>query len=125
AVLCVFAPRNLPEFARVLADTGVLVVVTPNAGHLARLRERYGLLGVPTGKADQLQDAAAEHFRRLGSERLTRTAEVDAQRVADLIGMGPNAFHGLPDRVGAEAVTIDVTVQTFRPLPTAALPLPR
>ncbi len=36
AVLCVFAPRNLAEFARVLRPDGRLVVATPNPEHLSR-----------------------------------------------------------------------------------------
>jgi hypothetical protein len=30
--------------------------------------------------------------------------------------MGPNAFHRVPEDVAGGAVTIDLTVQTFRPL---------
>lgn len=49
-VTCWFAPRNMAEFARVLGDDGLLVVVTPDAGHLAAVRERYGLLGIEPDK---------------------------------------------------------------------------
>ncbi len=116
AVLCVFAPRNLGEFARVLRPDGHFVVVTPKPEHLAGLRDAHGLLEVPAGKADQLQLAAAEFFELLGTTGLLRTRGVDARLAADLIAMGPNAFHRVPDGVEAGPVTIAVTIQVFRPL---------
>ncbi len=116
AVLCVFAPRNLAEFARVLRPGGRLVVATPGPGHLAGLRDRHGLLRIPPGKDARLAVAAAEFFR-LTDTRVSRyRAEADAGLAADLIGMGPNAFHRLPAEVAATRITIDVTVQVFRPL---------
>lgn len=116
AVLCVFAPRNLAEFARVLRPDGRLVVVTPKPEHLAGLRDAHGLLDVPPGKAGQLELAAAEFFELLATTGLLRTRGVDAGLAADLIAMGPNAFHRLPEDVQAGQVTIAVTIQVFRPL---------
>lgn len=116
AVLCVFAPRNLPEFARVLRPDGRLVVATPGPGHLAGLRDRHGLLRIPADKQARLAVAAAEFFELLDTRAVRRGADVDAALAADLIAMGPNAFHRLPEDVAATRVTIDVTVQVFRPL---------
>jgi len=116
AVLCVFAPRNLPEFARVLRPDGLLVVATPRPGHLAGLRDRHGLLEVPPDKADQLAAAASEFFELHDTRLLRRQVTVSAELAADLIAMGPNAFHRVPEDVAGGAVTIDITVQTFRPL---------
>jgi 23S rRNA (guanine745-N1)-methyltransferase len=116
AVLCVFAPRNLPEFARVLRPDGVLVVATPGPGHLAGLRDRHGLLGVPPDKAGQLVAAASEFFGLVDTRLLRHQVPVTAALAGDLIAMGPNAFHRLPEDVAATTVAIDITVQTFRPL---------
>ena len=116
AVLCAFAPRNLPEFARVLRPHGVLVIVTPRPEHLAGLRDRHGLLRVPSDKADQLVIAASEFFELVDTRLLRHQVDVSAALAADLIAMGPNAFHRLPEDVDAGSVTIDITVQTFRPL---------
>ncbi len=116
AVLCVFAPRNLTEFDRVLRPDGVLVVATPRPGHLAGLRDRHGLLEVPSDKADQLAAAASEFFELHDTRVLRRQVPVSAELAADLIAMGPNAFHRVPETVDGGAVTIDITVQTFRPL---------
>src|SRR6266516_6833069 len=49
-LLDVFAPRNGPEFARVLAPDGALLVVTPTARHLAELVEALALLRVDPAK---------------------------------------------------------------------------
>lgn len=117
AVLCVFAPRNLAEFARVLRPDGRLVVVTPKPEHLASLRDAHGLLEVPPGKADHLEVAASEFFELRGTTGLLRTRIVDEALAADLIAMGPNAFHRLPEQVAEGPVTTAVTVQGFRPLP--------
>lgn len=116
AVLCVFAPRNLAEFARVLRPDGRLVVVTPQAEHLGGLRDRHGLLAVPPGKADQLLLAAAEFFEPLATTGLLKRTPVSADLASDLIAMGPNAFHRVPEDVTAGYAVTAVTIQTFRPL---------
>lgn len=116
AVLCAFAPRNLAEFARVLRPDGRLVVVTPRPEHLAGLRDRHGLLRIPPGKPDQLALAAAEFFEAVSTTELRRSREVSPHVAADLIAMGPNAFHRLPEGVTGGQVVIAVTIQTFAPL---------
>lgn len=116
AVLCVFAPRNLLEFSRVLRPDGRLVVVTPRPGHLVGLRDLHGLLQVPAEKAERLTAAAAEFFELVDTHVVRREVDVSAALAADLIAMGPNAFHRLPEQVEAGRVGIDVTVQAFRPL---------
>lgn len=116
AVLCVFAPRNPAEFARVLHRDGRLVVVTPQPGHLAGLRDRHGLLGVPSGKAVQVRAAAAEFFEPLGTSSRVYSRHVDAGLARDLVAMGPNAFHRVPEEVAAGRVVVAVDVQVLRPL---------
>ncbi|MCA0295988.1 MAG: methyltransferase domain-containing protein [Actinobacteria bacterium] len=120
AVLCVFAPRNLREFARVLRPDGRLVVATPRPEHLAGLRDRHGLLRVPVDKAEQLAVAASEFFEVQATTNLLWRRERDANEAADLIAMGPNAFHRLPTDVEPGPVTVAVTVQTFTPLSSRA-----
>lgn len=115
-VLSAFAPRNLGEFVRVLRPDGRLVTVTPRSSHLAELRARHELLDVPSGKAEQLAAAAAEFFDLVDTRVVKYRFEATAELAADLIAMGPNAFHTLPDHVDATNVGIDVTVQSFRPL---------
>ena len=103
-VLSVFAPRNGPEFARVLPSGGRLLVVTPAAAHLAELRTGLGLLDVGQDKVGRLAEREHLQYR----ERLPGAALVD------LVGMGPNAFHTTPAEVAARvarlATPIEVTV---------------
>lgn len=113
-VTCWFAPRNMAEFARVLGDDGLLVVVTPDAGHLAAVRERYGLLGIEPDKGDRLLRAASGFFTAVGSQRVRTPLAASAGLVADLVAMGPNAFHGVPDDVDALETEVAVTVWLFR-----------
>lgn len=124
-VLDVFAPRNGPEFARVLKADGVLVVVTPTARHLAELAEAAGLLTVDTRKEERLQKNLDPHFDSLFSDEHEfplRLATADVER---LIRMGPSAWHldaaEAARRVTARGepfvVTASVTVAGYRPWP--------
>ena len=118
AVLCVFAPRNMAEFARVLVPGGLLVVVTPTASHLAGLRERHGLLGIEPDKDDRLLRSASGYVEAVGRWTVEYAKPASAGVVRDLIAMGPNAFHGVPDDVAPADVDVSVHVWCFRtPLP--------
>ncbi|MEU6683513.1 hypothetical protein [Streptomyces sp. NPDC046832] len=50
-----FAPRNGPEFHRVLGPDGTLLVVTPTGRHLRELRGPVGLLAVDPRKEERLR----------------------------------------------------------------------
>lgn len=115
AVLAVFAPRNLPEFARMLRFDGRYIAVTPRPPHLAGLRDSYGLLDIPAAKSEQLTAAASEFFDLIDTRVVKYRKSVDESLAADLVAMGPNAFHHPPQGITASVVTIDVTVQSFRP----------
>lgn len=115
AVLAVFAPRNLPEFARMLRFDGRYIAVTPRPPHLAGLRDSYGLLDIPAAKSEQLTAAASEFFDLVDTRVVKYRKSVDESLATDLIAMGPNAFHQPPKGITASVVTIDVTVQSFRP----------
>lgn len=113
-VAAVFAPRNLPEFARVLAQGGTLVVVLPEQDHLIGVRDRYNLLDVGADKGDRLLRDASGFFEPLGTKKLRYPVEATAGQVADLIAMGPNAFHGVPTQVEPQVLDVNVTVHWFR-----------
>ena len=117
AVLSIFAPRNLGEFARVLTADGRLLVLAPNPGHLAVLRERFGLLAIEPGKQERLLAAASEFFEVTATSRLRTPVALSAGQAADVIAMGPNAFHHPPLPNGPVADHLDVTLRVFRPLP--------
>ncbi len=116
AVLCVFAPRNLAEFQRVLRPEGRLLVVTPTEHHLASLRRRYGLLAVDPAKDERLHAQASDRFEVVATTTNTHRADAGADQVRDLIAMGPNAFHGPAGDVEPQPVDVSVRLTVFRPL---------
>lgn len=91
-VLCVFAPRNSAEFARILAPGGVLAVVTPRAGHLSGLADVEGGLRVDPDKSDRLA-AQLAGWTRLTTHHVDTRVTVDGPAAADLLLMGPAAWH--------------------------------
>ncbi|WP_334173362.1 methyltransferase domain-containing protein [Sinomonas sp.] len=93
AVLDVFAPRNFPEFARALRQDGVACVVTPQADHLAALRDVLPMLDVPPGKADDVERSAGAHFDRVEVRSVRFGLELDPEAAADLALMGPAGHH--------------------------------
>ena len=116
ALLCVFAPRNPAEFARVLAPGGRVVVVTPSASHLAELRARYDLLGIEPDKGGRLLATMTGFLAPERTTTLRRLATLAPEQQQDLIGMGPNAFHHTPPLPsGRLRVTLAVEVHVFRP----------
>lgn len=105
AVLCLFAPRNLVEFRRLLRPGGKLLLVVPNPGHLKELRVANALLRIPPDKADQVSAA----LRNPKEIRLRFPLELTADDAKDLIAMGPNAFHK-SITPGAISTTVDVSL---------------
>lgn len=93
AVLNVFAPRNLPEFHRVLRPGGVLVVVVPRADHLASLRATGTMLDIPADKADDVARASEPLYALQGREAVAYDLSLTDELRAALIGMGPSARH--------------------------------
>ncbi|NHB83900.1 hypothetical protein G7085_02310 [Tessaracoccus sp. HDW20] len=117
AIICVFAPRNPTDFARVLRPGGGLIVAQPAPEHLGRLRSTHGLLAVGEDKAERL-GAAFPGWETAGTTRVRRTASLTADEVRDLIAMGPNAFHRVPAEIAATEVEIAVdVVHLVRPVP--------
>lgn len=113
-LLCIFAPRNPAEFARVLRPDGRAIVVTPAPEHLAELRQSYGLLGLEDDKHDRLLTRFVGHLVHERTLGLRRTTTLPADVLADLIRMGPNAHHEprLPD--AAQQVRLAVQLTVFR-----------
>ncbi|WP_181958472.1 putative RNA methyltransferase [Nonomuraea diastatica] len=104
-VIDVFAPRNGPEFGRILRPGGVAVVVTPAKAHLSPLVEELGLLSVDDEKERRVA-RSLEGF----AERERRSVEFDMELghddIAQVIGMGPSAWH-------TDATTLDERIASF------------
>lgn len=121
-VLDVFAPRNAPEFARILHPDGALIVVTPLAAHLCELIEPLELLTVDPDKADRLAESLDPYFSRGESAEVHVSLQLSHADVAALVGMGPTAKHGagarMARRIGALPETVEVTaavtISTYR-----------
>jgi len=124
AVINVFAPRNAPEFHRVLRG-GLLVTVTPSQRHLGPLVETLGLVTVDEQKNERVDAAPGAHFTLETRRTLEYEATLDHAQTEALVGMGPSAHHvpadELRQRVARlpEPVTVPLSfvVSAFRPVP--------
>jgi 23S rRNA (guanine745-N1)-methyltransferase len=100
-LLNVFAPRNGPEFARVLAPGGALLVATPAATHLAELVDALDLLRVDPAKEERVAAALTPWFAEKASALHERRLDLSRAEAATLVGMGPSAWHTEPGRLAA------------------------
>ncbi|MCC9204719.1 methyltransferase domain-containing protein [Arthrobacter sp. zg-Y769] len=121
-VLNVFAPRNPPEFRRVLAPGGILAVVTPRPEHLQEIRAEAAMLGIAAEKEERVSASLAPGFTPLHTGRCTYPMQLGRADVRNVVLMGPSARHldeaglertlaALPDAV---TVTASFTLQIFR-----------
>ncbi|MFB4318918.1 putative RNA methyltransferase [Actinomadura sp. 21ATH] len=98
-VVNVFAPRNAPEFHRVLKPGGILYTVTPSERHLGTLVRALGLLSVDERKAERMDTALAGHFTAETREDLETEALLSHDDAATLVAMGPSAHHVAPEEL--------------------------
>ncbi|WP_396126590.1 putative RNA methyltransferase [Amycolatopsis sp. FBCC-B4732] len=121
-VLNVFAPRNGPEFHRVLRPGGLLVVAAPAPDHLRELGDL--VLAVDERKDERLDGTLGEYFARTGRTAVRQEVELSPEQVRQVVGMGPAAFHldrgDRRARLAAlsepQVVTVSFTVSTYRRL---------
>jgi 23S rRNA (guanine745-N1)-methyltransferase len=92
-VLSVFAPRNPPEMARILAPGGALIAVTPTTRHLYELVGPLGLLSVPEDKEDRLDEQLASDFTLTERRSVEHPMFLTRDEAAQLVRMGPSAWH--------------------------------
>lgn len=123
-IVNVFAPRNGPEFARVLRPGGTLLVVTPAADHLGELVSAYGLLSVDPAKRERLTGTLGGHFTEGPTTTVRHRLTLTGDEMRTLIAMTPSARHVAVDDPPAGTVTAAVDITAFRrsdrPLPTPA-----
>jgi 23S rRNA (guanine745-N1)-methyltransferase len=113
-ILNVFAPRNGPEFRRILRPDGRLLVVTPAADHLRELITAHGLIQVDPDKAARVGTALGTRFTAGRTIGLRRELHLTAAEAGTLIGMTPSARHvpagTLPDAAVTVTAAVDLTV---------------
>lgn len=109
-MLNVFSPRNGEEMERILATGGRLIVVTPQAGHLAELIDPFGMVSVDPDKDERLERSLGSLAEGAESRNLEWTMQLTPGEIRDLIEMGPSA-----GRIAAEqmdAALADLEDQT-------------
>jgi 23S rRNA (guanine745-N1)-methyltransferase len=122
-ILNVFAPRNGPEFHRVLRPGGTLLVVTPAPGHLAELTAAAGVISVDEHKEERLAATLGPYFTATDRQDLTVPLRLTHSDAARLVAMGPSAWHtngpGTRARLAPQPeplpVTAAFTLTTYRP----------
>jgi 23S rRNA (guanine745-N1)-methyltransferase len=123
-VLNVFAPRNGPEFHRVLRNDGALVVAAPNPGHLRELGSLVDLMAIGERKEERLDATLSGYFSLAWRRDLTRAVTLSPPEVRAAIRMGPNAHHLHRDdrlerleRISEPTgVTTSFTISVYRPV---------
>ena len=117
-ILCVFAPRNTAEFARVLRTDGRLIVVTPGEGHLEQLRAAGRMIGIQPEKTRRLDETLSTHFALEGRTAVVAQLALSPTEVDELTRMGPSGHHApvtteTTETTETTIVTLDVTVSSF------------
>jgi len=92
-LLDVFAPRNEPEFARVLSPGGVALVAVPLPGHLSELADEAGLLGIDRHKEERLAAIFGPGWEELPPSEVHARLSLAPEDAADLAHMGPAGHH--------------------------------
>lgn len=122
AVVSFFAPRNPAEFLRVLHPCGVVLLITPQPGHLAELRGPLGLITVDDRKEERLERAFGDDFEVVETVQVEDALPLDIDSIRDLVAMGPSSRHTSPDALEESlaaltdivCVTVAVDIRVLR-----------
>ncbi|MDR1213217.1 MAG: hypothetical protein LBK54_03880 [Propionibacteriaceae bacterium] len=117
-LICLFAPRHLPQFASLLVPGGALLLGLPEPDHLADLRHRLALIGLRPDKLARLLEGLPADLELVDSSRLAYDVAATPAQVADLVAMGPNAFHGSAGPAPAADLEVRVRLLVLRRRPT-------
>ena len=106
-MLNVFSPRNGEEMERILAPGGTLIVVTPQAGHLAELIEPFGMISVDPDKEERLERSLGAFTDGTENQGLEWKMSLGPERVRDLVEMGPSAGRMAAAEMEGELAKLD------------------
>jgi 23S rRNA (guanine745-N1)-methyltransferase len=118
-VLNVFSPINFPEFARILKDTGRLVIAHPGPRHLNGLREVIYPVAMEHEESDMVEQAAGL-FSLSNRARVNYQLKLTSSReIMDLLAMTPYFWNiDLSTKARVEALDrlaldVDVMISIF------------
>lgn len=109
-LLNIFAPHHPREFARILAPTGLLIVVIPTLNHLAHLRATLPLLGIEKEKQQQTIARFSGFFEIVEVTTIEYEIHLTNAELLDLVRMMPTARHLTPTIV--ETIAMIAHTQT-------------
>ena len=109
-MLNIFAPRNAPEFARVLVSGGLLLVVIPSPNHLLPVRTMLSLLNIEEDKQQHVIEQFSPWFSLRDTLTLNYTIPMDNETIGQLVRMTPNYWHFSPQ--AQQAIEDIAMVQT-------------
>lgn len=110
-MLNIFAPRNLAEYARLLAPAGLLLIIIPGPDHLQQLRQTLHLLDIEEHKEQHVIEQCAVHFELLAKRSLTYDLHLQREEIVQLVMMTPNYWH-LSDEIRAHMLALDAISTT-------------
>ena len=127
-VLNVFSPADFPEFSRVLAETGGLLIVSPGPRHLNGLREVI----YPNAREhapSTISEEAKQLFSLSSEMRINYQIELTSREsIMDLLAMTPYFWNiDLKTKARVEALDrlaldVDVEIRVFKKRRTEAIP---
>ena len=122
AVICIFAPTAVEEFARVLrSPDGLLIIAHPGEDHLMELKqvlyEQFKSSKEDLRQSADLQSAGFEHVQNV---RVRKNMTLTLPEAHDLLGMTPYAWRAPQDIEGMFGprstfnVALDMLLSVFR-----------
>jgi 23S rRNA (guanine745-N1)-methyltransferase len=88
-----FAPRHIPELARILRPGGSVVVAFPRPDHLREVVAAFGGIGMADDKLGRLTVDLADAFDVMAVTDVDARLELDGAALTDLLAMTPHARH--------------------------------
>jgi 23S rRNA (guanine745-N1)-methyltransferase len=111
-MLNIFAPRNLAEYARLLAPNGLLLMLIPGPTHIVQLRQTLHLLDIEENKEQHVIEQFAPSFELLAKRSLSYDLHLQQAEITQLVMMTPNYWH-LSDEIRARMLALDTLVTTI------------
>jgi SAM-dependent methyltransferase len=111
-MLNIFAPRNLAEYARLLAPAGLLLILIPGPTHILQLRQTLHLLDIEENKEQHVLEQSAMYFELLTKRSLTYDLALQREEITQLVMMTPNYWH-LSDEIRARMLALETLSTTI------------